>query len=138
MTAPFDSTHVLKLGYKSITLNYAGTDRVGITLLDSGYEDRNLRHSRTKRVIGINWADDNDVADSQLIKIITGAYLRASTLHQGFYLDHYFFEELIPVRFNSDLNLTIRDAGCECGEWVANVQELQLIEVFDAPLIPRS
>jgi hypothetical protein len=134
--AAFDATHRLVLGYKPIQITY--TYSVTINSLQSGVEDRNLDNAKMRRIFGISWTGDGDIADRQYLERIYDAYVRARGPYEGFYLDHRWFGKLIPVRFNSELSTTVRGTDA-CGEeWLIEIQDLQLVEVSDASLIDRS
>lgn len=134
--AAFDPTHIFDLAYLPIKITYAYS--VTITPYQSGYEDRNLENAKRKRLISLNWSGDSGIADLELTEFVATAYDRAKGPHEGFYLDHRFFNKLIPVRWNSELNIELLGAAGCCDDWAIAIQELTLIEVFDAPPIDRS
>lgn len=133
--AAFDSTHIFDLGYLPIKITYVYPVTINAYL--SGHEDRNLENARRKRVISLNWSGDSGIADLELLQGVLSAYDRAKGPYEGFYLAHAFFSKLLPVRWNSELNIDLLwTAGC-CDDWAIAIQELSIIEVFDAPSIDR-
>lgn len=123
MPQPFDETHVLDLGYKSISVDYDYS--VTINALESGSEHRNLNHSRPRYVFSVNW-DQTDKEDYELLK---EAFDRAKSSFEGFYLRHHFFAEDIPVRFDSPFRWQLQEAAECCDNWWLSIQDLRMVEV---------
>lgn len=130
MASPFDPTHILYLGWKQLSVDYFYS--VETSTLTSGREDRNLNRERPQHVFAVNW-DSTDLDDFEILKI---AYDRAQGQFEGFYLDHEFFKQLIPVRFDSPYRWQTVDEAC-CGNWWLSIQSLQMIELLDQPLVNR-
>lgn len=130
MSSPFDPTHILYLGWKQLSVDYSYS--VETSTLTSGREDRNLNRERPQRVFTVNW-ESTDLDDFEILKI---AYDRAQAQFEGFYLDHEFFGQLIPVRFDSPFRWQTVDEEC-CGNWWLSIQSLQMIELLDQPLVNR-
>jgi hypothetical protein len=130
MAEPFDATHILDLGWKQINIDYDYS--VEISTLTSGREDRNLNRARARHLFSVSW-ETTDFCDYELLKT---AFDRANASFEGFYLDHAFFEQLIPVRFDSPFRVQTVDEEC-CGNWWLSIQNLQMIELLDQPLIDR-
>lgn len=128
--AKFDPDHILNLAYHPI--NVRQTYSVDVSQLKNGHEDRNLNHPRKRRVFSFGWS----VADLCIHTTISDAFDRAFGPHEGFYLCHEFFPDLIPVRFNSDFNYDVKNELCGC-DWEIEIQNIELIEVFDADPISK-
>lgn len=130
MASPFDPNHTLYLGWKQLNVDYAYS--VETSTLTSGREDRNLNRERPQHIFTVNWESTN-IEDYETLKT---AYDRADGTFEGFYLDHEFFSQLIPVRFDSPLRWqTVDEEGC--GNWWLSIQNLQMIELLDQPLRDR-
>lgn len=130
MTEPFDPDHILDLGYKKITIDY--DYHVSIITLESGREDRNLERERGRYIFSVSF----ESADSEYYQILMDSFDKARGGFEGFYFDHGFLPQLIPVRFNSPFRLETEDAEC-CGNWWMSIQSLELIEVLDQPRLNR-
>ncbi len=126
MARPFDTDHILYLGWHRIAVDYDYA--VQIETLKTGHEDRNLDHDQGRHTFSINW-DETDFCDYETLR---NAYKKASGTFRGFYLDHEFFDQLIPVRFDSPFRFETVDEAC-CGDWFLSISGLQMVEVFDAP-----
>ena len=126
MPQPFDPTHILKLEFIPVNIDYEYA--VQIEQLRSRYESRNLEDDQVYRKFSLSLSGD-DPANHAEYKRLKAAYSRARGPFEGFYLrlPKVIEADLIPVRFDSPFRFRFV-AGCT-NDVFWDIADLRLIEI---------